>query len=460
MAQGVGIVQSLIIVKLLSTGDFGLVGLVTAIGAAVGVYQNLGISSGSTREISAALSRKEAFKIFTGSLFVRYVISLPLVIGLILTASYLANDYYKQPSIANPLRIFALVLFVQALQSVLTSVIQGLKKFKFLFVFQVVAAFLSISIYIPFLMKYSFMGYFYAMLIFTVIHTLIMSIYVFYLFKENIELPTLSEFKSIFKAVFSIGIFVYATKIIFTFWQKIGPLELGRIVNEELLGIFAFALLVSSKVLVISDAVTDVTLPVMTDIYTKSKKLFRIKFLESNSKAFLLITFTAVMLVISKKEIFFIADLIFQSIGKSSISSRYASSFTLMDPLILAFWAYSQMNLLKSGVAVPIQNLKGTLISYIIMISSTFIIYQFLKTNPLMGIALSMGIGALLGYITQIFLLKPKTGFYPISLQDIEYLGFSMIVLASYYLQLTIYVSVPIFVFITYLSYAKNIRQK
>src|SRR3989344_5257428 len=97
MAQGVGLVQSLIIVKLLSTGDYGLVGLVGAIGAVVGVYQNLGISSGSTREISAASNRKEAFKIFTGSLFVRYAISLPLVFGLTLTASYWANDYYKQP---------------------------------------------------------------------------------------------------------------------------------------------------------------------------------------------------------------------------------------------------------------------------------------------------------------------------------------------------------------------------
>ena len=115
---------------------------------------------------------------------------------------------------------------------------------------------------------------------------------------------------------------------------------------------------------------------------------------------------------------------------------------------------------LKSGVAVPVQNLKGTLISYIVMISSTFIIYQLLKPDALMAIAIAMGIGALLGYVTQLFLLKPKIGFFPITMQDLEYLMFSLIVLASYYLKLSIYISVPIFVLITYLSYAKNIKQK
>jgi teichuronic acid exporter len=192
-AQGIGIIQSLFIVKILSVSDYGLIGLVGSIAAIVGVYQNLGISSGSTREIAATKSKSDAFKVFLGSLAVRYLISLPLVIGLFIMAPYLGNEYYNKPEIVLPLRIFAVVLFVQALQSVLSSVIQGLKKFKFLFIFQSAIAFLSLFVYIPLILKYNFIGYFISLLVFNLIWTVILFVYVMTQFKGHIAIPSKSE---------------------------------------------------------------------------------------------------------------------------------------------------------------------------------------------------------------------------------------------------------------------------
>ena len=177
-AVGIGLIQSLFIVKILSVGDYGLVGLVGSIGAVVGVDQSLGISSGSTREISASKDRTDAFKVFIGSLLVRYSISLPLVIGLFFLAGYLGREYYARPEIVFPIRIFAIVLFVQALQSVLNSVIQGLKKFKFLFAFQALIALVSLSIFVPLVVQFGFLGFFYAQLVFNVISTAVLSFYV------------------------------------------------------------------------------------------------------------------------------------------------------------------------------------------------------------------------------------------------------------------------------------------
>ena len=48
LAVGIGMVQSIIIAKLLTVEAYGLLNIVMGIGASLGVYQNLGISSGST----------------------------------------------------------------------------------------------------------------------------------------------------------------------------------------------------------------------------------------------------------------------------------------------------------------------------------------------------------------------------------------------------------------------------
>ena len=87
-----------------------MIGIVTSIAALVGVFQNLGISSGSTREIAVTKSREEAFKVFLGSLTVRYSVTLPLIIGLLASSYYLGNTYYNRPEIVFPIRIVAIVI--------------------------------------------------------------------------------------------------------------------------------------------------------------------------------------------------------------------------------------------------------------------------------------------------------------------------------------------------------------
>src|SRR3989344_3715377 len=243
-AVAIGLVQSVIIVKLLTVSDYGLVGLVTSIAAIVGVYQNLGISSGSTREIAAAKNKDEAFKVFIGSTIV------------------------------------------------------------------------SLIIYIPFLIGYGFVGYFYALLVFNIISTFILVIYVLKVFFGHLVLPNAKELKSIVASVFKIGLFVYFIKIIFMQWQKLGPVLLGKDLSDEMLGIFSFA----SKITTISDAVTDVTLPSMTSVFEKSRHEFKDVFLNSNAKAYFLILFSSVFLIIFKFEIFQFVDFVFNFIGKDPIT--------------------------------------------------------------------------------------------------------------------------------------------
>lgn len=452
-AVGIGLIQSLIIIKILSVEEYGVVGLVGSIASIVGVYQNLGISSGSTREIAATKDLKEAFKVFIGATVVRYIISFPLVIGLYFSADYLGNVYYHRPEIVYPIKLFAVVLFIQALQSVLTSFIQGLKKFKFLFIFQVLIAVVSICIFVPMMIYYNMLGYFYALLLFNIASTVVLCVYVYLLVKDSIEIPTWTEFVHIFKAVFSIGLFVYFIKIIIIQWQKLGPVVLANDITDEMLGVFTFVLLVASKVSVISDAVTDVTLPSMTEVYKKSKESFKSEFLKGNSKAYFLILFTSVMLVLLKVQLFYIVDFLFSFIGKDPISVKYASGFAIMDPVILGFWAYSHLNLIKSGVAVPAKKLWGAIVSFGIMFISTLLIYRFTTFEPLMRYSIAMGGGALLGYISMLFSIKKELSFFPISKNDIEYSMICIFILVLYYLGSPFYITATVLCILTALYY-------
>ncbi len=459
-AVGIGIIQSIIIVKLLSVAEYGLIGLVGSIVAAVGVYQNLGISSGSTREIAASRDRSEAFKVFTGSILVRYAISIPLVLGLFLIAPYLGNTYYNRPEIILPIRLFAAVLFIQALQSVLNSVIQGLRQFKFLFTFQVAIAFISLATFIPLIIYFGFIGFFYAQLVFNIISTLVLLAYSYRLLSGYIDLPTRQELVDISKAVFSIGIYVYVIKIILTQWEKLGPLVLGRTVTDEMLGIFAFALLVSSKIKTISDAITDVTLPSMTDVFEKTNHLFKETFLKGNAKAFILMTCAAVLLVILKREAFILADFLFAFVGKSSITARYEDAFILMDPLILAFWAFGHINLLQSGLAVPSRKMFGALVSYIVMFVGTIGSFYIMNFDPLMNFSLAMGIGSLLGYFSFIGFVRKDLEFIPLSKIEVIYIFPVVISLLSYYAGFNHIIIAILFTAITVSFYVKYFKTK
>src|SRR3989304_7392973 len=82
VAMALGIVQSFFIVRLLSVAEYGIVQLAASIGGAFGIYQHLGLASGSTREISAAKDDTEIFKIFVTSVVIRYLVSIPLAVGL------------------------------------------------------------------------------------------------------------------------------------------------------------------------------------------------------------------------------------------------------------------------------------------------------------------------------------------------------------------------------------------
>lgn len=409
VAMGLGIIQGIFIVRILSVTEYGMVGIVAAIGSIVGVYQHLGLASGSTREISSAKDKAEIFKIFITSVVIRYCITIPLALGLFLLAPYIAEHQYSNSALITPIRLFALVLMVQSVQSMFNSVISGMQRFKLLFIYQAVIAFVSVALYIPLVYFFKVNGYFMALLAFNIIATTVLSFVALKPLFGFLKFPSKEEFKVLFKDILSISLGVYVVKIAYTMWQRSGPLILGLEISAEQVGFFSFALFYATKLMAVSDAVTDVNLSVLSKEYTRDLSNFKKLFSNNFDKVFALILFSALTAIYWAPQIINIA------IGEG----KYDISLPLIFPMVFAFIFYSVINIVKSSVIVPAKMVMEMIVGYSALLLATVVMYYGLSLSfdPLISMAYAMLSGSLVGlaFLLIAIQIKIKYSFFTAS---------------------------------------------
>ena len=403
LAMTVGIVQSIIIVRILSVGEYGLVTLATSIGSAFGIYQHLGLASGSTREISSAQDNKEVFKIFVTSLAIRYFITIPLAIILFFSSRYIAVNQYGNEALITPLKLFSAALLVQGVQSIFNSVISGTQRFKQLFTYQVFVAIAGLFIYIPLIYFYGVNGYFYSLILFTLLASVSLGTIALWPLRGSFAWPKKADFTRLLKDILSISLAIYVIKIIYTYWQKSGPLLLGVSYSPEAIGLFGFALLYATKLMAVSDSVTDINLPVLSKKFVENIEEFKSLFVANFDKVFAFIVFAAVAAV------FWVRDIFHLLIG----SEKYDGSFPFVLPLVFAFILYSVVNIVVSSILIPAKMVKEMITGFLFMLVSTVGFY-FTFNNVWGGLAsmsYAMTFGVLVGLVILAFLSRRKLGF-------------------------------------------------
>lgn len=391
IAMVLGIIQGFIIVRILTIGEYGVVQLAVSIGAAFGIYQHLGLASGSTREISAAKDDTEIFKIFITAGVIRYLITFPLAIGMFALADHLAITTYKDPTLITPIKIYALILIIQGVQSIFNSVISGTKRFRNLFIYQAAISIVSVILFIPLVHVYRINGYFYAMAIFNLVSSITLGYIAFRPLKGKLVMPSGSDFKRLFKELLSISLAIYIVKIIYTFWEKTGPLVLGMEVSKEMVGVFAFGMMYAKKLLAISDAVTDVSLPVFSEKYVNNMAEFKQSFLENFNKIYVMILAVGIVATYWSKELI---DIL---VG----GHKYDASLPLILPLMGAFILYSNINIIKSSVIIPAKMVLVMILSFGALLGGTGLFYfvTVSRLGELTAMALGMLFGALAGNV-------------------------------------------------------------
>jgi O-antigen/teichoic acid export membrane protein len=401
-AMAVGLVQGFVIAAILTKAEWGIVQLAVSIGSALGIYQHLGLASASTREIASVKKEEDIFKIFVTSVFIRYCVTLPIAVGLFFSAHYLANVLYKNGALELPLKIYSITLVIQGVQSILNSVVSGTKRFKQLFIYQAAIALVSLMLYLPLVFIYRSEGYFYAFLVFNIVSSLTLSVVAFRPLKGKIAFPGRKEFTLFLKEIFSISIAIYLMKIIYTNWEKLGTNALGLFESPETIATYAFALLYAKKLTGISDSVTDVNLPVLSEKYKNDLAGFKDLFEKNFNKLFSFIVLTGAF-----------ASYWAPLIIRIPVGNKYDDSFILIPPMILSFMLYSLLNIINSSVLIPAKMTKSMIASYGMLVIGTggFFLFgrHFLGILP--GMAWGMSFGALLSLTTMLLLVRKFLSF-------------------------------------------------
>jgi O-antigen/teichoic acid export membrane protein len=419
MAMALGLVQSFIIIRILSVSEWGIVQLAVSIGGALGIYQHLGLASASTREISAAKDDEEVFKIFVTSTAIRYCVTLPIVLGLFVFSDYLAANVYKHAQLAFPLKIYALSLIFQGIQSILNSVISGTKRFKRLFIYQVAIAAVSAVFYIPLVYFYKINGYFYAFLGFTALSSGVLAYLALYPIRKSIKLPSQAEFKKLFKEIFSISMAIYLVKILSTNWEKLGPNLLGLFSTPSIVAVFSFAMLYAKKILSISDSVTDVNLPVLSEKYSKDQNEFKQLFSKNFDKVFVFIIISATMAS------FWAPEIINFLVG----GRKYDAALPLIPPMLFGFILYSFLDITKSSVLIPAKMTREMVLSFIfILLGSLGTFFLWNRTGtPVQAMSWAMLVGSAISFIFSLMVVSRKLKFVFFKLPHLFLFSFAFI---------------------------------
>lgn len=403
MAMGLGIIQSFVIIRLLSVAEWGIIQLAISIGGALGIYQHLGLASASTREISAAKDDTHVFKIFVTSAVIRYFITGPIALGLILFSNQIATGIYKHPELTLPLQIYGVTLLFQGVQSILNSVISGTKRFKQLFTYQVLISVLSVVLYVPLVYLYRIPGYFYAYFIFNVLNSIFLAIIAFKPLRGNLVWPSKKDFKVLFGEIFSISMAIYLVKVITTNWEKFGTNILGLNNTAEVVAILAFAMLYAKKIMSISDSVTDVTLPILSEKYVHNMDDFKETFSKNFNKVFALIILAASV------ALYWAPDIIGVVVGKT----KYVESYPYILPVLLAYVLYSFADIIKSSVLIPAKMTWEMIVCFVLMLLVTGGTFYSLKGvfSAITLMSWSMAIGVIFSLIFMIVLVKNRLKF-------------------------------------------------
>jgi O-antigen/teichoic acid export membrane protein len=403
VAMLLGMVQTFVIVRVLSVSEWGVVQLAVSIGGAFGIYQHLGLASGSTREISATKDIKEISKIFFTTVFIRYAVTIPVFLFLFFSAEKIALNQYDNSALILPIKIYALGLVVEAVQSILNAVVSGTHRFKQLFIYQAVIALVSVFLYIPLVYFYKINGYFYALFLFEFISSVVMGIIAFKPYWREICLPSLQDLKRLLKSLLSISLAIYAVKIIYTWWEKSGPLLLGLDLSVEMVAFFSFGLLYAKKLMLISDAVTTVNLPILSEKYATNLAEFKDLFVNNFNKLYVFILGSGFFAIYWAREIFYVL------VG----DTKYHPALPLVLPLIFAFIFYSFMNIIESSVIIPAKKVFAMILSFGLMLGITVGSFMLTKSglDPLISMAYSVALGSFGGLISMLILSKMTLDF-------------------------------------------------
>ncbi len=251
-SQGVQFVVSVLLARLLSPPEYGIVAIVLIFTTIANVLVQNGFSS-------ALIQKQNADDLDFSSVLIFNVFLSILIYILLFFISPIIAEIYNRPELINILRVMGIIIIPGSIISVQNSYVARNMKFKMLFIATFLASIISggISVFMAingmkvWALAFQQIVYYFALLI-------ILGIGIKYLPKLSFSMERL-------KTMFAFGSKLLIASLIDTIFTNIHGLIIGKAYSEEMLGAFnrgeQFPKLVVTN---LSSAIQSVLLPVMS----------------------------------------------------------------------------------------------------------------------------------------------------------------------------------------------------
>jgi O-antigen/teichoic acid export membrane protein len=397
-----GLVQSIIIIQILSKGEYGIVGLVLSIGGLIGVSQHLGIVDGAIREIAVRKNKDEIGKVFWVSHIARQTVTLPLSLALVFLAGIIATRVYNRPEIIPYIQLFAASLILQGLQDVLGATLTGMKKFISLYIVQIITATVNIIVFGLLTWKFQIEGFFWAVIITTTIMVILLAGVIMKELAGHLALPTWTDIKLYGKNLLHIGFFMYISRIFYVIWQRLPLLILGGVLAGEKLGDLNISLTFGSKLIILAAALSEVNLSWMSTLFANKKDEFA-QVVTRNMHRVLVLMMSLTLILIC-----FIPEILKYVIRKP----EYFDAQPFIIVLTLSFFLYALMDLGTSSVFVSANRpkLRAIVFGVLTLISGAGSFWALYADGDAFLAACSMLAGSVIAYILMVIISKRTFG--------------------------------------------------
>ncbi len=389
-----GIVQSIIIIRILSPTEFGLIGLVMSIGGVIGVSQHLGIVDGAIREIAVRKNKDEIGKVFWVSHLARQAVTLPLSLALALLASVIATKVYNRPEIVPFIQLFAGVLILQGLQDVLGATLTGMKKFVSLYVIQIITATVNIVVFGLLTWQYHIAGFFWAIIATTLLMIILIAVIIARELAGHLVLPSVQEIKKYGKNLLHISAYMYVSRIFYVIWQRLPILVLGGLITGDQLGYLNISLTFGSKLIILAAALSEVNLSWMSTLFATAREEFARVASKNMHRVFILMAGLTAMLI------FFIPEILHIVIKKPA----YFAATPYIVIMTLAFFLYSLIDIGTSSIFVPANkpNMRALIFGIMTFISAIGSIVAYYSGGNMLIAIFTMAASAVVAYIAMV----------------------------------------------------------
>jgi O-antigen/teichoic acid export membrane protein len=341
---------------MLTTAEYGLIGIVLAVASVVGTYQHLGLGIGTLREIAIAKGTDESSKVFLTSISARLIITMPIAAGLFFLAPVIASGIYKQPELVFGIKITSFIILASGIQEIGFNVLNGLQKFKKVFIIQIINSLVNFALVIVMIILFEYNGYFVGNLIATVIFCTVFILFTYLTLEKKIVIPSKNEFGKIFRSIFGIGLFIYVAKILFGFFNQSGILFLGYFSTNTEVGYLRFAINYGSYILAFSNAVNYINLSIMSRKFKDDLGCYKTDFKNNFTSLFFgTFFFVVAMILFSKEAILVIA-------GKPYLVVQPVIVIT-----VLVFFSHMIFELICASVFLSSDDRLGYFLAYLML---------------------------------------------------------------------------------------------